>query len=220
MTDTDSHSVVVVAHPDPESLSHHLAGELVVALSEHGTAVLADLAGEGFDPRWTMADRLAYQGRGDAPADVIAEQRRLDRATDLILVFPVYWWSLPALLKGWIDRVFVNGWAFGYSPAGAIEPRLQRLTTHIVPVAASDAGVYERHRYEAALRTQIGHGVVDFCGGAAGAFTFLHESEDRSAALRHLGRVVDEVIASVTERKSQPRRSRPAGSCRDDPEYA
>jgi putative NADPH-quinone reductase len=49
--------------------------------------------------------------RATPPADVLAEQARIDRADALVLVFPIYWWSLPGLLKGWIDRVFVNGWA-------------------------------------------------------------------------------------------------------------
>ena len=55
---------------------------------------------------------------GVASADVLAEQARIDRADTLVLVYPIYWWSMPALLKGWIDRVFSNGWAFDYSIGG------------------------------------------------------------------------------------------------------
>ncbi|MFC9219789.1 NAD(P)H-dependent oxidoreductase [Streptomyces hygroscopicus] len=56
---------------------------------------IADLSEERFDPRFTPADRRAYREGGDYPADVMAEHRRLERATDLVLVFPVYWWSMP-----------------------------------------------------------------------------------------------------------------------------
>ena len=38
------------------------------------------------------------------------EQQRLDRADALVLVYPIYWWSFPAQLKGWIDRVFIQDW--------------------------------------------------------------------------------------------------------------
>lgn len=204
MKKADTHTLVVVANPDPGSLSQHLAHELVVSTGKLGTAELADLCREGFDPRWTMTDRLAYQGLGTATADVVAEQRRLDRATDVILVFPVYWWSAPALLKGWIDRVFISGWAFGYTPTGGIDAKLQRLTIHVIPVAGSDAGAYERHGYEQAIRTQFTHGLIEFCGATQGSMAFLYESEDPSQTKRthHYNRVVSDVIAAVTERKS------------------
>lgn len=198
MTGGGDHTLVVVAHPDPTSLSHHLANAVAAAAAHRGTAEIADLAWEGFDPRWTAADRAAYQGTGSVPADVVAEQVRLNKATDLVLVFPVYWWSMPALLKGWIDRVFVNGWAFGYTPNGDVEPALQWLTIHVLPVAASSAGVYDRHGYEKALRAQIEHGLIDFCGAVRGAMTFIHDSEDPSDCTRGIEGAVDAVSAALS----------------------
>jgi NAD(P)H dehydrogenase (quinone) len=196
----DTHTLVVVAHPDPTSLSHRVAGAVAAAAALRGTVEIADLAWEGFDPRWTAADRAAYQGTGSVPADVVAQHQRLNRATHLILVFPVYWWSMPALLKGWIDRVFVNGWAFGYTPTGGVAPALQRLTIHVLPVAASSADVYDRHGYGHAMRTQIEHGLIDFCGAARGAMVLIHDSEDPSDTARSHGvqAAVDAVIASMS----------------------
>jgi len=197
------HTVVVVANPDPDSLTQQLAAELTAAVSARGVGTeLADLCREGFDPRWTMADRLAYQGRGPAPPDVVAEQRRLERATDLVLVFPVYWWSMPAVLKGWIDRVFISGWAFDVTDGGEIVPALQTLRTHAIAIAGSDAGVYHRHGYEHALRTQLEHGVLDFCGSPRGAVTVLYDSEEPTGAHRprEVGRAVADVTLAVTAR--------------------
>jgi NAD(P)H dehydrogenase (quinone) len=111
------HTLVVTAHPDRDSLTARIARQLQGALQPGVTEVL-DLAAEGFDPRFGSADRDAYRGTGDVPADVLQQQRRLDDVDHLVLVFPVYWWSMPALLKGWIDRVFINGWAFDIDPAG------------------------------------------------------------------------------------------------------
>ncbi|MDR6572219.1 NAD(P)H dehydrogenase (quinone) [Curtobacterium sp. 320] len=186
-------TLIVTAHPDPDSLTHHVAQRLRGALPE-GTAEIADLAAEGFDPRFTLADRHTYRTGEDAPTDVVAEQRRIDRATDLVLVFPVWWWSLPALLKGWIDRVFVNGWAYDVGGDEGMRRNLGRLTVHLVPVAGDDAGVYDRHGYREALRTQIEHGVVDFCGARRGATVFVHESEHGDPAVRERG-----VAAAVEE---------------------
>ncbi|MFE6522949.1 NAD(P)H-dependent oxidoreductase [Streptomyces sp. NPDC057794] len=190
------HTLLVAANPDPESLTHYVLGRLEAALRP-GSVEIADLAEERFDPRFTPADRRAYYEGGNYPADVMAEHRRLERATDLVLVFPVYWWSMPALLKGWIDRVFVNGWAFEHSPASGLRPKLQHLTTHLLPIAGDDSGAYERHGYESALRTQIEHGIVDYCGSRRGRTAFIYESEQPSSEATVRG--VDRAVRSISE---------------------
>lgn len=175
------HALLVAAHADPRSLTHHVVGRLEEALRPVPVEV-ADLSKERFNPEFSLEDLRVYRERGaDYPADVAREHRRLDRATDLVLVFPVYWWSMPALLKGWIDRVFINGWAYDYSPDTGLRPRLQALTTHLVPIAGDDAASFERHGYREALRTQIEHGIVEYCGSRLGATAFIHESEQKSA---------------------------------------
>ncbi|UBQ01279.1 NAD(P)H-dependent oxidoreductase [Curtobacterium sp. TXMA1] len=193
-------TLIVTAHPDPASLTLAVAHRLQAALAaDAGPVTVADLAAEGFDPRYTAADRQTYRTGTDPAPDVAAEQARLDGAEHLVLVFPVWWWSLPALLKGWLDRVFVNGWAFGVGEDGRIDRRLGRLTVHLVPIAGDDAGVYERHGYEHALRTQLEHGVVDFCGAVRGATAFVHESEHEDPAVREraVAAAVERVVAAV-----------------------
>ena len=102
-------SLVVVAHSDRSSRTQQVARAALDAIRAGGGDVeFADLAAEGFDPRFTDADLDLYRGKAAVPADVVTEQERIDRSDHLILVFPMYWWSMPALLKGWIDRVFVD----------------------------------------------------------------------------------------------------------------
>ncbi|GAA5063345.1 NAD(P)H-dependent oxidoreductase [Nocardia callitridis] len=174
-------TVVVVSNPDPTSLSHHVTAEITAALTAAGVPnEVADLAQEGFDPRFTLADRQLFHGEAPTPPDVAAQQERLDRADHLVLVFPMYWWSVPALLKGWIDRVFVNGWAFDERPDGTLLGKLDRKTIHLVPIAAGDADLLRRHGYDTAFSTQIEHGVLDYCGARRGKTTFLYESESKS----------------------------------------
>lgn len=81
-------ALIVAAHPDRDSLTLALARRLAEELPP---AELADLAAEGFDPRFSAADRHSYRVAGEYPADVASEQRRLDAAEHLVLVFPVYW---------------------------------------------------------------------------------------------------------------------------------
>ncbi|CAL9371624.1 Glutathione-regulated potassium-efflux system ancillary protein KefF [Streptomyces sp. enrichment culture] len=191
-------TLLITANPDPRSLTHHVSARLASALHPLPVEV-ADLHQEQFDPRYGPADRRAYQEGGGYPSDVVREHRRLERVTDVVLVFPVYWWSMPALLKGWIDRVFVNGWAFEYSADSGLRPKLQQLTIHLLPVAGSDPGLLERHGYEKALRTQIEHGIVDYCGSRRGATAFVYESElpSPAATAEKVERAVSMISAAV-----------------------
>lgn len=184
-------TLVVTAHPDPNSLTVSIARELRDQLQPNPVDV-ADLAAEDFDPRFGVADRDNYRGGGAVPAEILREQHRIDEADHLVLVFPVYWWSMPALMKGWIDRVFINGWAFDIDPVHGTRRNLGALTVHLLLVAGDDSGTYERHGYEQALLTQIEHGIVDYCGAQRGTAVFVYESErDDTDARRAL--VVDAV---------------------------
>ncbi|ROQ06755.1 NAD(P)H dehydrogenase (quinone) [Rathayibacter sp. PhB93] len=196
-------ALIVAAHPDQDSLTLALARRLAEELQP---AELADLAAEGFDPRFSAADRHTYRVAGEYPADVASEQRRLDAAEHLVLVFPVYWWSMPGLMKGWIDRVFVNGWAFEIDPADGMRRKLGGLTVHLLPIAGDSAGVYDRHAYEQSLRTQIEHGVVEYCGAVRGTTAFVHDSEQEDAAARaaSVDRAVAAVVAAVRGQTAVP----------------
>lgn len=181
------HALIVVANPFPRSLSHGIAARIARGATEAGhSAEIADLAAEGFDPRFTLADRAVHHREAAPPPDVIAEQARLDRADDLVLVYPVYWWSFPGLLKGWFDRVFTNGWAFEDAPNTPVTKKLGHLRAHLVGVAGVDSGVFERHGYARAMRTQIDHGIFGYCGAQVATSQLLTESES-SDPQDHLG---------------------------------
>lgn len=162
------HALVVVAHPDSRSLTHAVAARLAEGVAQSGhTAEIADIMAEGFDPRFSATDHAAHLKQATPSADVLAEQARIDRADALVLVYPVYWWSMPGLLKGWIDRVFSNGWAYDEIPGGKTVKLLGRLPIHLIGLGGADLGTYERHGYAGAMRTQIDHGIFDYCGARA-----------------------------------------------------
>jgi NAD(P)H dehydrogenase (quinone) len=159
------HVLVVLDHPQPASFSAAIAESVRRgALAAGHTFELADLAAEGFDGAMTTADLEHFRGRGPAPEDVLREQRRVDAADALIIVFPIYWWSLPARLKGWIDRVFTNGWAYADGTNGAVEGGLRDRPVHLLGVGATDEEAFERHGYAQAMETQIPYGIFNYCG--------------------------------------------------------
>ncbi|AZO65467.1 NAD(P)H-dependent oxidoreductase [Mesorhizobium mediterraneum] len=179
------HALIVIAHPDPSSLSHSVARHVAegVSLSDPGNSFeIADLAAEAFDPRFTATD-LAVHRKGAPPsADVAAEQARIDRADALVLVYPVYWWSMPGLLKGWIDRVFANGWAYDEGPDAKLVKRLRHLRVHLVAIGGANLRTYARHGYFGAMKTQIDHGIFDYCGASVVTSELLLGSETQDPA--------------------------------------
>lgn len=174
------HALIVVAHHDPRSLTHSLAAQVAEGLGPSHSFEIADLFAEAFDPRFNLDDHAVHRRQAPPPADVLAEQARIDRADALVLVYPVYWWSMPALLKGWIDRVFANGWAFDFNlQANTFEKQLGHLRVHLLGVAGADAGTYGRHGYAAAMKAQIDHGIFDYCGAQVLTSELLLESESQ-----------------------------------------
>lgn len=102
-----------------------------------------------------------------------------------------------ALLKGWIDRVFITGWAFALDDERVL-PKLGHLTAHLLPVSGFSEASFARHGYEESFSTQIEHGVFDYCGMPRGAKAFIRESEDADAAKAGLEAAVAQVVAAIT----------------------
>ena len=104
------HALLVVAHPSPDSFSHALAHAAREALVEREFAVdWHDLYAEGFDP----VQRTGEAGN-TASADALVERHcaELARADLVVVCHPNWWGQPPAILKGWIDRVFRLGTAY------------------------------------------------------------------------------------------------------------
>lgn len=107
-------ALTVVAHPSPTSFSHAMADTARAVLAGRGFQVaFHDLHAEGFDPVQPTGEL-----QNTASADALVEQHCGELAqARLILVFHPNWWGQPpAILKGWIDRVFRLDTAYGYPP--------------------------------------------------------------------------------------------------------
>ncbi len=96
--------LVVLGHPNPASFNHAIARACVEALARNGhRPVFHDLCREGFDPALPAAE--LSREPGPAP-DVAAHCAELARADGIVVVHPNWWGMPPAVLKGWVDRVF------------------------------------------------------------------------------------------------------------------
>ncbi|MFQ1702876.1 NAD(P)H-dependent oxidoreductase [Loktanella agnita] len=128
------HVLTILDHPDQNSFNSAVAKEFCAGAEGAGhTTELADLHAENFDPRWSMVD-VSGDNSGHAPSDVLVEQERIGRADAIGFVFPLFWWGMPAMTKGWIDRGWSWGWA--YDQLDDPEKSLQRPRTGVLLVPA------------------------------------------------------------------------------------
>lgn len=122
--------LVLYAHPLADSFAAALHRTIVAALQRHGHEVDdCDLYAEGFDPVLSAAERGAYNTSTPNLEGVAAHIARLRAAEALVLCFPTWWYGMPAILKGYFDRVWAQGVAFRLrQKGGAIEPALTHIT--------------------------------------------------------------------------------------------
>lgn len=124
--------LVLFAHPCEESFSAALHKAVVETLAAKGWEVDdCDLNAEGFSPVLTAEERRGYHDVATNTAPVAAYVERVRAAEALVLVFPVWNFGFPAILKGFFDRVFLPGVSFRLED-GLVKPNL----THIRRLAA------------------------------------------------------------------------------------
>ena len=123
--------LVVYCHPDPASFVASVRDRVVSAVERPGRVTrVTDLYADGFDPCFDAHDRRTHLDPGVTPA----LQRYADDlrwCETLVLVYPTWWSGQPAMLKGWIDRVWANGVAWTL-PSGAsrVQPLLTKRPPH------------------------------------------------------------------------------------------
>jgi len=120
--------LVVYAHPVETSYNAALHRQVVESLRQAGHEVDdCDLYAEDFNPVLSRAERLGYHEVPANRAPVQGYVDRLLRAEALVLCFPTWCFGLPAMLKGYFDRVFMPGVAFDMSDPKNVKPSLTNL---------------------------------------------------------------------------------------------
>src|ERR687897_2494656 len=121
--------LVVRAHPQEGSYTHAVADAAIHGFEGAGHHVtLLDLYASGFAPAMSAAERAAYHGAEPLIDPQTVEHAALVRRAEiLVFVYPTWWSGPPAILKGWLERVFVPGVAFRFDDRGKVRPAL----THV-----------------------------------------------------------------------------------------
>ncbi|BCJ47321.1 hypothetical protein GCM10010168_70900 [Actinoplanes ianthinogenes] len=154
-----THALVVLAHPRADSLTAATAARTRDTLLADGRTVdFLDLYGEGFDPSLRPDDEPDWADAAkEYSAEVRAHMARVAAADEIVVVFPVWWFGLPAIAKGWVDRVWNRG--FAYEPSTL---HGKRITW--VGLAGGSAAEYAAQGLDEILDRQLRVGISEYCG--------------------------------------------------------
>lgn len=134
---------IVYCHPYPNSFNHNILQNITDTLTGLGREYdVMDLYADGFNP---VMDRssLELYSKGETSDKLVKKyQEALQKTKHAIFIFPIWWGMMPAMLKGWIDKVFLKGEIYDYTPEGAMLPCLSIDKTTIITTSENDSEVF------------------------------------------------------------------------------
>ncbi|WP_428912200.1 NAD(P)H-dependent oxidoreductase [Niallia sp. Krafla_26] len=155
--------LIVYAHPHPESLNQAILERTVSALKNNGHKVtVRDLYELHFQPVLQREDTAAMK-RGQIPEDILTEQEFINEADVITFIYPIWWTGLPAILKGYVDRVFAYGYAYASNEDGIIK-LLRGKKGLIINTHGTPKEEYDEMGMTAGLKITSDMGIFDFTG--------------------------------------------------------
>lgn len=153
--------LVILGHPALDSLCAGMATAYMEGAQIAGAQVRRlDLAALEFDPLL----HAGYRDEQPLEPDLLAAQADIAWAEHLVWVYPIWWGAMPALLKGFIDRVFLPGYAFKYRPGSSLWDRLLAGRTAELLVTMDSPPWYFRWVTRMPGHQQMKKAILEFCG--------------------------------------------------------
>ena len=187
-------ALVIYCHPSPTSFTAAIRDLVLAKLKAAGAEIrLRDLYAEGFQPVLTGPELAGYLSAPDNRIPVEAHCSDVEWCDTLIFVYPTWWYVLPAMLKGWLDRVLLPDMAFHMPKADGetIRPGLLHITGLGVFTTCGASWWLTRFVGAPGRRTlQRGLGALLKTGyRRAFAAHYLMDSSTPKSRRKHLGRV-------------------------------
>ncbi|MBD5798021.1 NAD(P)H dehydrogenase [Bacillus pseudomycoides] len=186
--------LIVYAHPNPQSFNHAILETVKDELEEKGHEVrVRDLYELNFNPVLAASDFVSFS-QGNTPADIKEEQEHITWADNITFIYPVSWAGLPAILKGYVDRVFSHGFAYAYGENG-IETLLSSKKRLLLSTMGNTKEAYTASGMFDAMKKTTDAGIFEFTGIETLEHTFYTSvpSVDDGARKQYLEEV-EEVV--------------------------
>ncbi|MUK87836.1 NAD(P)H oxidoreductase [Ornithinibacillus sp. L9] len=163
--------LTVITHPRKDSLTFKVANRFVQGLIDAGhEAEILDLYRSNFDPvLWEKDEPTWATNTQKFSPEVEVEMERLKKVDALAFVFPLWWWSMPAMLKGYIDRVWNYGFAYGPN-------KLNHQHVLWLSLAGAPIERFTKRRYDKMMDHYFNIGLADYCGIPSSDFKLLYET--------------------------------------------
>ncbi len=202
-------ALIVYCHPRPDSFTGAVRDIVVARLRSAGAEIrLSDLYAKGFQPVLTGPEWQSYLDCPDNIACVATEVEDLRWCDTLIFVYPTWWYGLPAMLKGWLDRVLLPEVAFHMPDAEntTIRPGLRHIT-RLGIFTTCGASRWLTVLIGAPGKRTLMRGVGFLCKpGKRTAFAahYLMDSSTPDSRVRHLARVAARMDRLLNRSSSTP----------------
>ncbi|GAE29925.1 NAD(P)H oxidoreductase [Halalkalibacter hemicellulosilyticus] len=163
--------LTVVTHPRSDSLTFEVAHSFIKGLKDAGHETeIFDLYRSGFDPVLREKDEPDWKATEQSYSpDVEAEMKKLNEYDALAFIFPLWWWSMPAMMKGYIDRVWNYGFAYGLG-------KLQHSHVLWLSLAGAPIERFEKRKYDHMITHYFNVGLADYCGIPHSTFELFYET--------------------------------------------
>jgi len=156
--------LIVYAHPFEDSFNHAILENAVSSLESKGhSVVVRDLYALGFNPVLSPVDFKELRS-GNTPEDIATEQAFIKNADAITLIYPLWWTGLPAILKGYIDRIFAYGFAYQYTKEGMVEGLLSSKKGFMITTQGTPNAFYDASGMTKSLKQTTDEGIFSFCG--------------------------------------------------------
>ena len=156
-------NLIVYAHPNSGSLNHFFKQTVLESLQESGEEIaIRDLNEINFNPVFSLED-MNGQRMGTVADDVKTEQDFITWADRIIFIYPIWWTGMPAIMKGYIDRVFSYGFAYRYDQ-GIQKGLLTGKKTIIINSHGKSNAEYEAMGMDKALILTSDTGIFTYSG--------------------------------------------------------
>ena len=156
-------NLIVYAHPNSGSLNHFFKQTVLEILQESGEEIaVRDLNEINFNPVLSLDD-MNGQRMGTVADDVKTEQDFITWADRIIFIYPIWWTGMPAIMKGYIDRVFSYGFAYRYDQ-GVQKGLLTGKKTIIINSHGKSNAEYEAMGMDKALMLTSDTGIFTYSG--------------------------------------------------------
>ncbi|MCZ4221930.1 NAD(P)H-dependent oxidoreductase [Pedobacter rhodius] len=148
---------IVFNHPYEGSYCNAILKAVTKGLQKANHEIdLIHLDRDGFNPVMTAADLKAFKDRKPIDPKVIEYKQRLDEADHLLFIFPIWWELMPAMTKGFIDKVIFPGVAYDYTPSGnGMIPLFKNVKSVTVITTMNTPGILYRILFGNAIKKAV-----------------------------------------------------------------